>query len=222
MLVKLIHTPADPVRLAFVHIWHKRPGMKREDGTFGEAKYEVTPIIRPGGANEKRINDAIVEVAKEKYGDKMVKDEDGNSVPNWKKVLKSLDKDRRGLRNGNEKTTQGGDIYDGFEGNKFITARTTKRPTIVDRDRTPLTEDDGRPYSGCYGTVHADVWALKKQGVKPGIVFDLTGVQFVEDGDAFGGGSAPAKPEDFDDLGAGEDEGSGGGSPSESDDSPFD
>lgn len=202
-IVKLIDTPEDPVRLGFLHIFTKRPGMARDDGTVGEAKFEATPIIKPGGANEKRLKAAIDEVAKEKWGEKLVKNEDGESVPNWKFVLSELDEDRKGLRSGNKKRDKGGNIYDGFEGNKFITARTTKRPTVVGRDRSPLTEEDGVIYSGAHGTVHIDVWGLKKQGVKPCIVADLMGVQFTRDGDAFSAGSAPSAAEDFDDLEAG-------------------
>lgn len=208
MEVRLKHSAADPVRLAFVYIFQKRPGMKQDNGKEGTPKFEVTPIIKPGGENERKLKEAIEAVAKEKYGEKMVDDGDGNKVPNWKNVLKNLDEDRRGLRNGNQKRTQGGDIYDGFEGMRYITARTTKRPGVFDLDRTPLVEEDGKPYAGCYGNVNLDVWALKKQGVKPCIVAELLGVQFVEDGDAFGGGAAPAKADDFDDLSAGEDDGS--------------
>lgn len=210
MQAKLIHTAADPVRLAFVHVFNKRPALPKDDGTPGVAKFEVTAIIQPGGANEKRVNEAIVAAAREKYGDKTVADGKGGQAPNWQVVLRSLDEDRRCLRDGNNKRTPGGDIYDGFEGMKFITARTTKRPGVYDRDRTPLTEEDGRPYSGCYGNVNVDIWALLKKGVKNCIVSDLTGVQFVEDGDAFGGGAAPSKPDDFADLSAGDDDGSAG------------
>jgi hypothetical protein len=222
MLVKLIHTPADPVRFAFLHLFTKREGMARDDGTKGTPKFEATAIIQPGGANEKRINDAIVAVAKEKYGEKEVSDGAGGKIPNWKAVLKGLDADRRGLRDGNDKRTPGGDIYDGFEGMKFITARTEKRPGVYDRDRSVLTAEDGKPYSGAYGNLNIDIWALKKQGVKPCIVAELSGAQFVDDGDAFGGGVGAAKPDDFEDLGAGEDEGSGDNGSTETADNPFD
>ena len=207
MLVKLIHTPADPVRLAFAHLFTKREGMQNPDGSKGAAKFEATAIIQPGGANEKRINDAIIAVAKEKYGEKEVSDGKGGKIPNYKAVLKALDEDRRGLRDGNSKRTPGGDIYDGFEGMKFITARTEKRPGVYDLDRSVLTSEDGKPYSGCYANINVDIWALKKQGVKPCIVAELSGVQFADDGDAFGGGVGAAKPDDFEDLATDEDDG---------------
>lgn len=221
MQVRLVDTPADPVRLAFLHAFTKREGMQREDGTKGEAKFEVTPIIKPGGDNERRINEAIIAVAKDKWGEKPVNDGKGGQIPNWKNVLQNLDEDRRGLRNGNNKRTPGGDIYDGFEGMKYITARNTKRPGVYDRDRTPLTEEDGVIYSGAHGNVNIDIWGLKKQGVKPCIVADFLGVQFSRDGDAFGAGSAPAKPDDFADLSAGDEGGEGAGAEAGADNDPF-
>ena len=195
MQVKLIDTPNDPVRLAFVHIWHKRPGMKNNDGSTSPDKFEVTAILKPGGANEQRIKLAIAAVAEEAYG------------KDWAKAYKEeFADDQRGLRKGDLKKSQDGVVYDGFEGNVYVVARNVKRPTIVDRDRSALTEEDGRPYAGCYGTVHVDVWALTKRGVKRRLVTDLTGVQFTRDGDAFGGGSVPANPDDFEDLAVGEDD----------------
>jgi len=192
MQVKLIDTPDDPVRLAFVHVFHKRPGMKNNDGSTSPDKFEASAILKPGGANEKRVKEAIAEVAEEAYGE------------NWATMYKDeFADDQRGLRKGNLKKSNDGVIYDGFEGNTYVCARNVKRPTIVDRDRSPLTEEDGRPYAGCYGSVHIDVWALKKRNVKKRIVTDLTGIQFTRDGDAFGGGSVPAKPDDFEDLAVG-------------------
>lgn len=203
MIVKLIDTPEDPVRFAYAHVFTKRPGMTRDDGTTGEAKFELTGLIEPDGENAKRVKAAIQEVAKEKWGDKEVSDGEGGKIPRWKAVLADLDEDRQGLRKGNRKRDKSGEIVDGFADKLYITARNTKRPTVVNRDRSPLTEEDGVIYSGAHGNMHIDIWALAKQGVKPCIVADLTGVQFTRDGDAFGGGSAPAKTDDFDDLGEG-------------------
>jgi hypothetical protein len=193
MQVKLIDSPQDPVRIAFVHVFHKRPGMKNNDGSTSPDKFETTAILKPGGDNEKKVKAAIAAVAKEAYGD------------NWGTMYKEeFADDQRGLRKGDLKKSQDGVIYDGFEGNTYVVARNVKRPTVVDRDRSPLTEEDGRPYAGCYSTVHIDVWALTKRGVKKRIVTDLTGLQFSRDGDAFGGGSVPAKPDDFEDLSVGD------------------
>lgn len=70
------------------------------------------------------------------------------------------------------------------------------RITILDRDRSPLTQADGRPYSGCYGNMMIDIWAQNNSWGKR-INATLTGVQFTRDGEAFGGGAAAASPDEF-------------------------
>jgi hypothetical protein len=78
------------------------------------------------------------------------------------------------------------------------------RPLVIDRNRDPLTAADGKPYSGCYVNVSIDVWAQDNKYGKR-INAQLKGIQFVRDGDAFGGG-APASPDEFEDLGVPEEE----------------
>ena len=58
---------------------------------------------------------------------------------------------------------------------------------------------DGRPYAGCIVNGQVDVWAQDNPEFGRRINAELTGVQFVRDGEAFSGG-APAKPDDFDDV----------------------
>ena len=41
--------------------------------------------------------------------------------------------------------------YAGYAGNMSIKASSTKRPIVIDRDKSPLTEDDNRIYAGCCG-----------------------------------------------------------------------
>ena len=77
----------------------------------------------------------------------------------------------------------------------FISARSKSRPTVVDRDKTPLTEQDGRPYGGCFVNAIVELWAQDNQFGKR-INATLAGVQFLKDGDAFGG-SRPADPDEF-------------------------
>lgn len=208
MKVMLIDTPEDPLRLAFLHIFTKREALPNDDGSPGTPKFEATALIQPGGANQKRVEEAIVAVAKEKYGDEMVDELDrdgektGKKVPAWKAIYAEFTDDQKGLRKGNLKKDKGNQVYSGFEDMLYVCARNTNRPGVFDRDTSPLVAEDGRPYSGCYGNVEVDVWALKKQGVKKRIVIDLLGVQFTRDGDAFGSGSAPSQASSFASLSA--------------------
>ena len=66
-----------------------------------------------------------------------------------------------------------------------------------------LTEADGLVYSGCYVNARVELWVQDNANGKR-INAKLLGIQFVRDGDAFGAGSAPAKPTDFSDLGDGD------------------
>lgn len=119
--------------------------------------------------------------------------------------LESLENSKKCYRNGDLRVSKSGDVYEGYEGNFYVTAKNKARPLLIDRDKSPLTEADGKPYSGCYANVTIDVYAMtdpKKKGVHASI----KGVQFVKDGDAFGGGGGTAKPDDFDDLGVEEEE----------------
>jgi hypothetical protein len=85
------------------------------------------------------------------------------------------------LRDGAEK-----DEIDGYgEEIKFISASCSKRPPVVGRDLTPLAEEDGILYAGCYVNVSFRLWAQDNQFGKR-VNAQLRAVQFVRDGDAFG------------------------------------
>lgn len=97
--------------------------------------------------------------------------------------------------------------YDGYADNLYVSASNRTRPTVIDRDHTPLAAEDGKPYSGCYVDVKLDIWAQDNQYGKR-INAGLLGVMFRAHGDAFSGGSTAA-PDDFDTLDTGEDEDAG-------------
>ena len=86
--------------------------------------------------------------------------------------------------------------YDGFEGMFYVRVKSKTRPVIVDRDRTPLVEEDGKPYSGCYAHVSCTLWTQDNQFGKR-INGNLRGVQFVRDGDAFSGAPNISAEDEF-------------------------
>lgn len=160
------------VRLAFPQLFHAK--------SFGDGDPAFSAAFILDDAQVATIEKAIVAVAKEKYGDK------------YEPTLKSIRaKGDVCLRNGDEKAN-----YEGFEGRQYISSRSKTRPTVVDRDRTPLTEHDGKPYAGCYVNAIIDVWAQANEYGKR-INASLKGVQFHSDGEAFGGGGV-ARADDFD------------------------
>ena len=99
----------------------------------------------------------------------------------------------------------GDDIeYDGYAGHMSIKASNGKRPMVLDRDRTPLSEDDNRPYSGCYVNAVLELWAQDNQYGKR-INANLLGVQFFKDGEPFGDGVS-ASASDFEAFGDDDDD----------------
>ena len=99
----------------------------------------------------------------------------------------------------------GDDIeYDGYAGHMSIKASNGKRPMVLDRDRTPLSEDDNRPYSGCYVNAVLELWAQDNQYGKR-INANLLGVQFFKDGQPFGDGVS-ASASDFEAFGDDDDD----------------
>ena len=91
--------------------------------------------------------------------------------------------------------------YDGFPGNLYVSARSTTRPLVINNDKSPLTEQDGKPYAGCYVNASIELWAQDNNYGKR-VNASLRGVQFLRDGDAFAGGGA-ASEDEFDDISQG-------------------
>jgi hypothetical protein len=170
------------VRLAFPQLF-KATTVNGE----GEPAFSASFLIEPDDAQVKSIEAAIEQVAKDKWGAKAAD------------VLKGMRKsDKTCLHDGDTKSQ-----YAGFENMLFISSRNKTRPLVIDRDKTPLAEADGKPYAGCYVHVSLDLWAQDNNYGKR-INASLGGVQFYRDGDAFTGGGA-ASEDEFDDLGAGTD-----------------
>lgn len=173
------------VRLAFPALFSPK-AMPNEPAD--KAAYSASFILDPAtnAADIKAINAAIDVVAKEKWGAKA------------DTVMKGIRaKGDVCLRSGDEKAE-----YDGFEGNMYISTRSKTRPLVIDRDKSPLTEQDGRPYGGCFVNASIEIWAQDNNYGKR-INCQVKGVQFYKDGDAFSGGGA-ASPDEFDDLGVDE------------------
>jgi len=102
---------------------------------------------------------------------------------------KAIPADKLCLKDGSTKDKPGyGD------GVMFIAASTETRPVVVDRDKTPLVAQDGKPYAGCYVNMSVRLWAQDNKFGKR-INATLRWVQFAKDGEAFG-----AAPVDTDEI----------------------
>ena len=67
----------------------------------------------------------------------------------------------------------------------FLNSTSTVRPSVVDRNLSPLTADDGKPYAGCFCHCAVRLWAQDNEYGKR-INAQLLGVQFFRDGENFG------------------------------------
>lgn len=85
-----------------------------------------------------------------------------------------------------------------FEGKMTIKASTKKRPLVINRDKSPITEEDNIVYAGCFVNGIITLWAQDNQYGKR-INAQLDGVQFARDGEPFGSGGIAV--DEFDDFG---------------------
>ena len=164
-------------------------------------KYGADFLLVPGSAVKKKTESGYVKVAS--VTDILME----AAVETWKTpeaakaMLKALEASRKSIRRGDTRVNKSGDVYEGYAGVLYIAAKSKQRPTLLDRQGLPLSEDQrSKIYSGCYVTAIIDIYGVsdpKRKGVFAG----LSAVQFVRDGDAFAGG-APVTADDIEDLGA--------------------
>lgn len=163
-------------------------------GGEGDPAYSCSVLLPPDHPQLEELKAIEEQVAKEKWAGKS----DG--------ILKSIraTTDKMLVVDGDTKAN-----YDGFADNMFISLRrkaTDGRPTVVNQKGQPVNPGEaGFPYSGCYVVVHLDVWAQDNSYGKR-INGQLLGVQFMRDGDSFGGGQPASSTEEFGDLSAEEEE----------------
>ena len=158
------------VRVSFPSLFKK--------GSFNgeETKYEATFLL-----NKEEHADSITEI-KAQIADLVKSNLKGSKVP----------ADKICLRDGDEVE------YDGYAGCFSIKCSTKKRPIVIDRDRSPLTEDDGKPYGGCYVNASIDLW-VQNNAYGKRVNSTLLAVQFAKDGEPFADGST-GDVNDFDML----------------------
>lgn len=169
------------VRLSFNNLFEPKEFTPGD----GKPRYSARFLVEPGSENDVKIQEAIkaeADLAMGKKSEMFLKQCAGNA---------------------NKYCYLDGDLkeYEGHAGKKYIACHrkgSDGRPTVIDRDRTPLNINDGKPYAGCYVNAFVTIY-IQSDGQFPGVRASFTGVQFSKDGDAFSGASA-ASAEDFDDV----------------------
>lgn len=192
------------VRISFPDLFKAGKPMNEGD----TPKFGCQSIIDPGSDAEKVAKAAMAQVAQETFG------------ANWQTIVKSMEKSKKCLRNGDDNLDKDGNIREGYAGKMYLVARNKAKPALVGRKNPDgsfqhLTEADGKPYGGCFANVKVDIKAMKaKEKIPNQIYASLLAVQFVKDGEAFG--AAPGTPDGFDD-----EPGAGGDDQFGDDSSPF-
>ena len=104
---------------------------------------------------------------------------------------------------GETKTNEDGVIYNGYEGMYFVAGKNDNRPLalIGKRELNDPKVIAQQFYGGCYVNANINFWVQDNEFGKA-IRCGLRGVQFLRDGEAFGGGRASA--DEFDDVEEGE------------------
>lgn len=163
-----------PATLCYVHL-----NEKYDPDNTGTGKYCCTVLIPK---SEKATYEALrqaVEAAKQK-----------GKTAKWEgKIPGRLD---IALRDGDEKEDET------MQGNWVITAKTDRRPEVVDRDRMPIMDAEAI-YSGMKAIVSLTLYPYKVSG-NAGVAAALNNVMKTHDGQRLSGGKS-AK-EDFADIDA--------------------
>lgn len=162
------------VRLSFPSLFNK--------AVFeGEAtKYEGTFLIHKDDQAKliDDINNRIDTFLEEKFGKG--------------KVPKSIK--RTVLKDGDETDYEGYDNHMAFKAGSA-----TRRPTVIDRDKSPLVEGDDKPLAGDYVNAVVGLWYSDHPKGGKQVLGNLMGVQFVKEGERFGSGDVDVMS-DFDEL----------------------
>ena len=161
------------VRLSFPSLFKKAVF----DGQ--ETKYEATLLVPKNSAQAKKLQKMAEDFAAEVFGGK-------EKIPNSLKYTALTDGDTKD--------------YDGYEGMLAFKGGSGQRITIVDRDKTPLVEEDGKPVAGDYVNAVVGFWYSSHPKGGKQILGNLSAIQFVKEGEHFGAGGVNVD-EAFDDLG---------------------
>lgn len=151
-----------------------------------QAAFVFDPSSKDGAANIKKIQAATKAVLVAHYGS-------SDKVPKGIKIcLKDNEKEEKG--------------YEGYEGKWFLNAANLTRPTVVNRDLSPIVEDDALMHPGCLVNASVALWVQDNQYGKR-VNANLRAVQYVGKGEVWGGTAAVKAESEFEPLEAVDDAG---------------
>lgn len=192
-------------RLSYAYLESPKP-KPAKSGKETAGRYETVVLLDPSNVEQKAAIDAIkadaVRVAKAAFGAnvdlKSLVLAFGNGD---KKAFDTIVDDDTGQVLRTENPT-----YAAYKGMYYVNTSTPDKPLIANRRGELVDKTNAQfPYSGCYANVKVTLypWTFTEEGVgtRRGISVDLRSVQFVADGEAFGGRAAINPEEEFEALG---------------------
>lgn len=142
----------------------------------GKPRWSAAFIVEPGSDNDKHIKAAI----------------DAEAKAAWANKAPAMLKGMTGQSNKYCYTDGSAKANEEYQNMMVLaTHRSAKltRPLIIDRDKSPLTSEDSKPYGGCY--VNAKVEIYCQTGENAGVRASFSVIQFYKDGEPFSA-SAPS------------------------------
>lgn len=161
------------VRFSFVHVFEP---WGQDDN---KKKYQVTLLIPKSDKETIRYIKEAIENAK--AAGKTSKW--NNKIPNKLEIA---------FYDGDDKA----DEYDGYEGMMYISAKSDRKPQVIDLYKQPI-DDPEEFYSGCWGRASIQFYPYDFSG-KKGVACALNNLQKVKDDTRFGASISTAE-DDFDD-----------------------
>lgn len=175
------------VRVSYLYAFH--PFIGKDDAGKDSKTYCVHALFDRGDANHVKVSAAIQKVV-QAWG------------VNAQAVLTQMKaQDKLCLHEGNI-SKMGKEEY---KDKLYVSANGSRKPTVVvSRGGVNVEigpDDPYAPYSGCWANVQFAIYPQNPPG-KPNkwgnrVNAQFMGIQFLEHGEAFGGGGAIAKPEEF-------------------------
>lgn len=165
------------VRLSFPHLFTPTASIENGPVKF-RAAFLIDPETETGKENIKKLEAAMNKAAVTVWKTKEKAD----------KIRARLDSDRSGLQDGENATNKDGDVYNGYEGMRFIKATNGRKPKVLRRDKSIIdSSEEAEIYGGCYVNAVVSIWATdsQKHGGN-GIFATLEIVQFARKGEPFG------------------------------------
>ncbi len=182
------------VRLSYCKVFEKTPSVQG-----GKPLYRTNGLIDKSSEEGKSaiiaVNQAIKAMVEKEWP--------GKDLKGFVKALK----DRAPLFDGDEYTTEDGDVRDGYKNQRFLKLTSDRKIKLRSRRGEELDEDEAKELfvSGFWAIAYAHLYPIKdKAKGGNGIFTTVDGLQFYKRDEQFAGSSMD--DDEFDDMGDGEDD----------------